>query len=151
MHASLKRILRLRELTEETRRTVLARDAGELARIETGISAWDGLRIESRDEAFACLHQKDTDGWLLAGAERELACWQRERLVPVQVQAEARVTSSRIEFLESRKEKRQAEVLLEGKLALERTDALRREQIRLDEWFQIRRAFQQREKKARLR
>jgi hypothetical protein len=151
MHESLKRILKLRVLTEETRRTRLMCDARELARIEAGISAWDKVRTASREEGFDCLNEKNADGWLLATAEQELACWQRARLLPLQAQAEARVNSSRMEFLESRKERRQGELLLESKLAQARADALRREQGRLDEWFQLRRALRHREKRTRSR
>jgi hypothetical protein len=151
MHESLKRILKLRVLTEETRRTRLMCDARELARIEAGISAWDKVRTASRAEGFDCLNEKNAVGWLLATAEQELACWQRARLLPLQAQSEARVNSSRMEFLESRKERRQGELLLESKLAQARADALRREQGRLDEWFQLRRALRHREKRTRSR
>src|SRR5664279_4204533 len=129
MHKSLTRIFKLRKLTEEMRRNRLARDAQALAGIEECIFAWEQAGTESRERGFDGATQMDREGWLLAVAEQELASWQRAVLLPLQAEAEARVDLSREEFLESRQEKRQAETLLERRLASANEKASRRQQI----------------------
>jgi Flagellar FliJ protein len=62
----------------------------------------------------------------------------RSLLQRVAAQAERRTATIREELLALRKERRQIEILLEGRARQQHTDEARREQRHLDDWFALR-------------
>lgn len=137
MANSLKRILRLRELAEEISRTRLQRELRQVAIVESQMSAWDREETESRKRACISLEVADHEGWLVAEAQKELARWRSGQLRPALQAFQLSAQESQRVFLERRVERRQVEKMIESREADAKEDALRREQARLDEWFQF--------------
>jgi len=76
------------------------------------------------------------EGWRAAEAAWERAVWRQsgcERLRPEQ---QGRVDRAHGDFLADRRDRLQAETLVEEAAALERADQARRDQRGLDDWFQ---------------
>jgi len=135
----LRRVLRLRALLEEQSQLELTRRNAELRRLETMAGE---LRKKARAVRGDVLRQLASGAadWLLEIADAEILGWKSSR---VRSQAESQrpdVEAARSALLERRVERRQVEVLVtEGAMA-EALDEARREQKRIDDWFQSRAA-----------
>lgn len=137
MPKTLRRILRLRELSEETGRTALEAGMRELARVERVQAAFRDRGRASREAAFEAALAGDAEARVLAEVHWELAEWRRRGLEPLRQERERQADQLRQAFLELRCERRQVELLAEARAAAFEREETRREQQRLDEWFQL--------------
>lgn len=139
MKHPLRRLLQLRALLQEQSHLDLARRSAELRRLETMAGE---LRKKARAVRGDAVRQLIAGGadWLLEIADAEILGWKGARL---RSEAESRrpdVEAARSALLERRVERRQVEALVtEGAMA-EALDEARREQKRIDDWFQSRTA-----------
>ncbi len=136
MSQTLKRILRLREQSEELRRVELQREALILRHMEDSLAARKDESRSSRDEAFDSLVNRDGVGWNLAQMSLDLVEWRLSILaleIPPQLK---KVNEIRNRFLESRQEKRQVEQLIEADAAASSKIEARHQQGALDDWYE---------------
>lgn len=165
MLSSLKRVLRIRALQEESRRMTLEAEAGRLREIESGSVAAAQEARQNRERSFAEMGGRGAEsGGLTGGESADARCesgqapaqsgpgtggnWREaeagwEAAVRRRGSFEARrpaqegsVDRARTEFLEGRRERLQAESLVEAASAERARERGRGEQRGLDEWFQ---------------
>ena len=139
MKRALKRVLAVRALLEERAQLNLEQRNGEMRRLEM---AADRERSEARSVRGAALRQLTAGvaDWLLEIADAEMLAWKSARL---REGAEARrpeVEAARTALLDRRVERRQVETLVSEAAAAEARDEARREQGRIDDWYQSRAA-----------
>lgn len=154
MPKTLRRILRLRELSEETGRAALEAGMRELAQVERVQTAFRDQGCARRKAAYEAVCTGDTEARLLAEVHWELAEGRRRGLEPLRQERERQVNRLRQAFLELRRERRQVELLAEARVAAFEREEARREQQRLDEWFQlqsVRKALRERRGQPNLR
>jgi hypothetical protein len=140
---SLRRVLRVRELLEERRRIELESAAAELRKLEEESEGEEIRARRGREASFSSIGGAEGGGWQTAD-DRRLAAegsWvsavgRRAELEAGRPECEARVQAAREEFLAGRRERMEVETLLDRTAALRSADLDRREQHRLDDWFQ---------------
>lgn len=141
MKSPLQRILRLRSLLESSSRSELEKRLrtyhmlDDLRRAEAAAAAGERRHAV---ESLLLAENSTLHAWRQADVVGGLAEQRAARLAPTVKAAEDRMTISRGEYLERRKERRQVETILEEKVEAERQQAERREQARLDDWFAMR-------------
>jgi hypothetical protein len=159
MAGSLKRVLRIRALQEERSRVELEAEIGRLRELERAAAAAAREARESRERSFADLRKAAAIGsrivsagvdgnidvakgpseqgnWREAELEWGTAVWRQEGHEAKRPEQERTVDRARGEFLDGRRERLQAETLVEQTAARELVEAGRREQRALDDWFQ---------------
>lgn len=140
MPAALARLLRLRSLLENSSRTELERRAALAARIDRAQELERQTIRASRAQALKTIceggpaieqSQQRTTEWSSA----EAAVWREQQLQPLAAATARRVAEARAEFLERRKERQQAESVLDAERRRLQADQQRRAQRDLDDWF----------------
>ncbi len=147
MQHPLQRLLRLRSLVEETSRMELESRAALAARIQQRRARELETVRENRAYVIASISE---DGEVGEQAERRGEGWsaaegaaRRERqLAPLSEAADRRVAEVRDEFIERRKERRQVESILDEAKERVRIEQERRAQRSLDDWFGMKRVWQ---------
>ncbi len=131
----LARLLKLRELEEELSRVELEAAVAARDRIEGERNAAEARRVLGRRSFADALGDLDT-------AERTGGMMEMEqaRLLALQIQPHLKVADKeaahkREEFLARRTSRRQVETLLDNHRRQEETDAGRRAQQMLDDWY----------------
>ena len=154
MNRPLVRVFRLRALLEEVSRMELEGLAQQASRIERARARQRDLAITCRREALSLIPDAKSgetgneggtvsasadraakEGWTLAEAARNMAEFRARQLEPLAQIAMLRVEAGREEFFLRRKERQQAETVLQNEAALRKIDQERREQRVLDDWF----------------
>ena len=135
MKHPLRRVLRVRALLEELSKLELERQSGELHRLEKSAAGQRAGSRAARGDALRRLAAGEAE-WMLEIADAEILAWKSGRL---RSQAESRrpeVEAARAEMLERRLERRQVETLVTEAASAEAVEENRREQKRIDDWFQ---------------
>lgn len=132
---ALRRLLRIRDLEEEQHRLALEAALGELHRLEKALAATDARARRGRGLVHASAGADEcTDrqaSLVEIGAARRHATVLTSRRSAAALEA-ARL---RVEFLEKRVERRQAETLIQESEAREVMEAGRHGQQALDDWY----------------
>jgi uncharacterized membrane-anchored protein len=132
---ALRRLLRIRELEEEQGRLALESALGELRDLKNDLAATVDRARSGRRLVASSAHSGELPD-RLAGLEETRAAGRRTELLgPRIADAENDVAELRQEFLQRRVERRQAATLIRGAEVLDETDAARRGQRTLDDWF----------------
>lgn len=146
MSRQLDRLLRVRRLMEEMSRAEFAGRRMELAELEQRREAARETALALRGEARAVLERSERSSES-QGAEVAPGLWHRylddsensagqaehwDRAARV---AEARAAEAERKFLEERKKRMQAEILVRERATAERLEQQRREQREIDDWF----------------
>jgi flagellar biosynthesis chaperone FliJ len=137
--AAMRRLLRVRELEEEQRKTALEGAMGELHRLEQALSR---ARLRGRaGRRLVTVSAKTGEAADRLAGLAESAAGEKHGayLVPRITEAEERVAELREEFLVSRVERRQAETLIAEAEARAMVVTGRREQQALDDRFGVKR------------
>jgi flagellar biosynthesis chaperone FliJ len=132
---ALGRLLRIRDLEEEQCHLALESALGELNRLESALKA----TVERERRGRRLVDASARTGELpdrLAGIEEAHAADRLFAVLGPRIAAkEEEVVARRQEYLAKRIERRQAETLIQESKALEATDADRRGQQALDNWY----------------
>ena len=141
MRRPLDRLLRIRALLEERSQLEFAKREGEMLRIGKGAERLERMAFAARVDACAALTSEEAaDGWLTDIADAEILGWNSGRLGALARARQPAVEEARQELLARRVERRQVESLLSSAAEAEKEEQGRRDQKRLDEWFQNRSA-----------
>jgi len=140
MRRTLDRLVRVRGLIESLSRVEFERKNAELRTIETSAKEQRRLGERTRAEVLKQLAGEPSPSWRLDLADGEILRWKRERLEVLAEGARPSLGRTREEYLRRRVDRRQAEVLAANAAQDEQRERARREQNRLDEWFQSRSA-----------
>lgn len=135
MRKSLLRVLQVRRLLEESAGRDLQIKTAELRRLEAAAEGQRSLAAEARSSALR--QAPEPDSWL-GMTDAEIFTWRRQRFEAMAHRAGDEVAALHEFRMARRTERQQAEALLrdaERELNRERG---RREQQRLDDWFQSR-------------
>ncbi len=128
-----KEMARLRELER------LAAEAGREA--SSSRERWFAVveRETSEDAGHRSASQESADSGRMAEESAwGLAVWRQQSAEARRPALQAEVARAREEFLEGRRERMQVESLIEAAELLKRQDGDRREQRRVDDWYQSR-------------
>lgn len=148
MKRGLQRVLRIRALLEDLARLELESRSAEKRRLEMRAALQRSLSAAARSNALAVLSEAGTaDDWMTGYADAEIFGWRGGKLRALAAARKPAVEKARNEFLERRLERRQVQALLTQAAEAEETERTRREQKRLDDWFQSRIARRRRGKK----
>ena len=142
MSRQLERLLRVRRLMEEMSRAEFAARRMEQAELERRRDAARERSVALRNEARAVLTggQETVAGvWQRLLADSEQSCGQVERWAQAARQARERVEGAERKYLEERRSRLQAEILVRERAAAERVERERREQREIDDWFGMKR------------
>jgi hypothetical protein len=159
---SLKRLLRIRRLQEELGRADLEAEVKRLREIEDGSRVAAREAMASRGRAFEGIESQSAKGesgggeaeephsghgcavapgqagrWREAESLWELAVERRSRFEARRPAQAQRLEVTRTSFQATRRERRQAERLVEAAAAEAALEEARREQRALDDWFQV--------------
>ncbi len=132
---AMRRLLRVREVEEEQMRTALASAVGDLRRMEGALAATQvrergGRRLIAASAVTGELVDRT------AGVEETRAARHHASMLKPRIAAAAAVvTARRQEFLLKRIERRQVESLIRKMESEDATEAGRRAQRELDDWF----------------
>jgi hypothetical protein len=141
MSRPLNRLLRVRRLMEEMSRAEFAARRAEQTELETRREEARGTALALRGEARAAMspataeHDRTPGLWQRYLADSEASSVQVEQWDRVARQAAARADEAERKYMEERRSRRQAEILVREKTAVERLEQERREQREIDDWF----------------
>lgn len=143
MSRQLERLLRVRRLMEEMSRAEFAARRMEQAELERRRDAARELSVALRGEARAVLAGEGADAmqglWQRLLADGEQSSGQVERWAQAARQAGKRVDEAERQYLEERRSRMQAEIVVRERAAAERMERERREQREMDDWFGMKR------------
>lgn len=130
------RVLHVRQLLEELAGLDLQTRTGELRRLERRAEEHRRLADEARSDVLRrLLDEAVTDSWL-AMADAEIFSWKRKRMEAASQVVSEEVAVFRERRISRRIERQQAEALVAEAAQAEEQDWSRREQQRVDDWFQ---------------
>jgi len=132
---AMRRLLRIRALQEEQSRIELDSAFGELAQLEQALKAAAERGVRGRGLIGRSAFTGELADRLSGVEEEQSAGRHAAALRPRIAGAEAEVADLRLEFLERRVERRQAETLIEETEARHAIESDRGGQQALDDWF----------------
>lgn len=141
MSPMLKRLLRVRRLMEEMSRAEFAHRRAEQTELETrreeAHETTLALRVEARVAMSQAGAEQDADPglWQRYLADSESSAARAEQWNQAAQEAAERTGDAERKYLDDRRSRMQAEILLREKMAVERMNRERREQRELDDWF----------------
>jgi hypothetical protein len=143
MSRQLERLLRVRRLMEEMSRAEFAARRMEQAELERRQDEARERSLTLRGEARAVLAGEGVDAmqglWQRLLADSEQSSGQVERWAQAVRQAGERVEGAERKYLEERRSRMQAEILVRERAAAERVERERYEQREIDNWFGMKR------------
>lgn len=135
----LEQLLRIRTLIEERLQRELANRTAELRGLEKAALSDQAQALASRREAFDVLAESgQREPWFLRLMDADILEWKSERLRRHAEAERTRAAAAREAMLESRRERLRVDTLVEAARQAENREQARREQQRLDDWFQRR-------------
>lgn len=135
----LDRVRRVRALLEDLARLELERKAGALRQLETAAETERRRAALTRASALEALTATDSrDSWPIDLADSEILAWKQSRLEQLAQRERPGVSEAREILLARRLDRRQIETLITEAARAEQKENLRKEQSRLDDWFQSR-------------
>lgn len=138
MKPALGRLLAIRELMEELAHLDLELRSNALRSIEGAADRQRQIRQVLENGVLEDLAGKSSENWRLKRADSDLAHWRMAKLETMAETARPSVERAREELLAKRMERRQVEILQESEEQREEQHQIRRDQNRIDEWFQSR-------------
>ena len=142
MSRQLERLLRVRRLMEEMSRGEFAARRMEQAELERRRDAARESSLALRAEARAVLaggEETVAGMWQRLLADSEQSSGQVEQWALVARQSGERVEEAERKYLEERRSRMQAEIVVRERAAAERVERERREQREIDDWFGMKR------------
>ena len=132
-----EQLWQVRRLVEDLIRRDLTNRTAELGRLEKAAERQQTLALASRREVLEGLGESgEPKDWLLGLADADILEWRSERLRGHAEAEKPKVAAARDELLERRRERLQAETLVEAARRADERERERREQQRTDDWFQ---------------
>lgn len=147
MSRQLSRLLRVRRLMEEMSRAEFAHLRVEQAELEARRDGAQERAEAQRGEARTRLQasQDDVQGlWRRYMEDSESSAGEAERWERAAQQAAERARAAMGRYLEDRRSRMQAEILLREQATAERLERERREQREIDDWFGMGRGARER-------
>ena len=138
MSRQLERLLRVRRLMEEMSRAEFAARRAEHAELERRRDAARESSLALRAEARAVLtggEETVAGVWQRLLADSEQSGGQVERWARAAREAGERVEEAERRYLQERRSRMQAEIVVRERAAAERMERERREQREIDDWF----------------
>jgi pyruvate dehydrogenase complex dehydrogenase (E1) component len=135
---SVRRLLHVLNLEEESRRRALESAQAELARLGTALRAAVEQEKDGRLLFASGVRGYELDERLAGQAEMHVGRQRREVLQQCIQQSMQVVEALRVAFLEKRVEKKQAETLVKAAEAKESLEESRRTERSLDSWYLMR-------------
>jgi flagellar biosynthesis chaperone FliJ len=143
MRTSLDRILRIRQLQEETIQLEFQTLASEIHRLESAAAGQRQLGRKTHQAALLSLIRSEWDerptessNWLMAMGDAAIFQQRCERLGALAETRQPAAEEARQQLLTRRVERRQIEAVMAIAAAAEQKSRTRREQKHLDDWFQ---------------
>lgn len=137
---SLEQLLQVRALLEKRQQRELADVIAGQQRLEQEACREQRLALLSRGEVLRDLQEKSAEAWWSLGiVDAEILEKSSENTRRRAELEMLRVAAGREEMLERRRDRLQVETLVEAARRAEKQERERREQQRLDDWFQGRR------------
>jgi flagellar export protein FliJ len=140
MKHPLGRVLRLRALMEELSQLEHERRSGEVRQLEMAAEGERARSRAARGDAVGRLTAGEVE-WLLGFSDADLLAGKSGKLRLLAESKRPEAEAARSALRERRMERRQVETLVTEAAAEEATEAARREQKRIDDWFQSRAAW----------
>ncbi len=150
MSRQMTRLLRVRRLMEDMSRSEFARRRAEQTTLEARRDESRATALALRADARAVMEQTASRPDPVAGvwqrylADSETSALRAEQWDQAAQQAAGRAEDAERQYLEARRSRMQAEILVREKMAAERLEQQRREQREIDDWFGMRRGWQAR-------
>ncbi|HVT97222.1 MAG TPA: hypothetical protein VHE33_06915 [Acidobacteriaceae bacterium] len=141
MNRSLRRLLRVRELVEDLAELDLETKNAWLRGLEAAAETQRSLARQGRADAVEMLLKGSPlqlESLPMQNADIQIAGMKEARLEALAESARVPVEQARDLLLERRRERRQAEILIDAAVSAEEKNRLRRDQNRTDDWFQSR-------------
>lgn len=136
MNRGLLRVLHVRRLLEALAGLDLQTRTSELRRLEGRAKEHGKMAVEARRDALQrLLGEAVTDAWL-GMADADIFSWKRKRLESAAQKVSEEVAVVRERSTSRRIERQQVETLLAEAAQSEEQERNRREQQRVDDWFQ---------------
>jgi flagellar biosynthesis chaperone FliJ len=135
---AMRRLLRIRDLEEEQCRLALDKALSELNSLQQALTATAERARCGRRLVEASVRTGELSDRLAGIEETRAAGHHATALVPRIAEAELLVSAMRQKFLSKRVERRQAETLIRETQARDATEAGRRDQRALDDWYRFR-------------
>lgn len=142
MKRKLDRVLRIRTLLEELSQLNLDVKVAEMRHLENAAEQQRSLALAARADALRLLLAgagAPSEDWLTGIADADLLEWKRAKLIAAATLRAPAVEAARQALLIRRVERRQAATLAAAAAEAEEKKQIRREQNRIDDWFQNRR------------
>jgi hypothetical protein len=139
MKQSLTRVLRVRALLEDLSRLDLEKKNAEMRQLEAAASGQRRLALVTRADALRMLSEGEVVGresWLMRIADARILERKEAGLKALVVRGAPAVSQAREEMMARRIDRRQVEALLASAARAEKKEKARREQNRIDDWFQ---------------
>jgi hypothetical protein len=139
MKHRLSRVLRVRALLEDRSRLDFEKKKAEMRQLEMAADRQRQLALATRADAMRMLSKDDFAGgesWLMRVADAEILGWKERELKALAAAGAPAVSEAREEMMARRIERRQVEALLSSAARAEVKKEGRREQNRIDDWFQ---------------
>ncbi|MFZ0630455.1 MAG: hypothetical protein WAM56_04125 [Acidobacteriaceae bacterium] len=144
MKKGLLRVLGVRRLLEELSDLELQIKTAELRQLKERAQEHRGLAAEARREALARPSgEAATDSWL-GMSDAEIFRWKSERMEAAAQEVTDEVVAVREQRMNRHIERQQAELLVSEAAQVETRERSRREQQRVDDWYQSLRSSQSR-------
>lgn len=137
MRKNLEGVLRIRGLLEDWARAEMERRMHAVRQLENGADERRGGALAIRGDAVERLRAGESgELWQMDLADAEILEWKSERLRVLAEAEKPAAQAAREAMLERRRERRQAETLVDAAARAEEQERLRREQQQVDDWFQ---------------
>jgi len=139
MKDPLKRVLRVRAVFEDRARHDFERQNGKQIALEKAAEEQRQLSLLTRAEALHGLCEErgeNRSGWLVTNADADILASREARFEALAGAAAEETIRAREEWGSRRIERRQLEALLTAAARASEKQRLRRDQDRIDDWFQ---------------
>lgn len=131
----LERLLTIRQLQEEVGRCALQGLFASVTEVETSIETQREAFVEAGQQARDALTAGSREQWLMASARRGVSQSNKGRLSLLLDARRASLKPAMKQFLESRREREEVNLLVEDAKRDATTNEVRRLQAAADEWF----------------
>jgi hypothetical protein len=138
MRRQLCRLLRLRETLEDISHLNFLAKSAEMRELELVAARQRELALSVRADALFMLsgEKPEREAWRMKRAEAEICSWKEAKLGSLARARKPSVNRAREDLLVRRLDRLQTEILHDDAVRAERTVQDRREQNRIDDWFQ---------------
>jgi flagellar export protein FliJ len=142
MKGTLHRLLAIRTLLEDLAHLEFEKRAAEIRRLETAAEREGRLALAARADALRLLVEpaSSAEAWLVGIADADLLAWKRGALTALARAGRPALERARADLFTRRLERRQVEIIAAAAAEAEKHEQMRRDQKRVDDWFQSRKS-----------